>query len=196
MTNTSETDHGETGARRNVSMRTDLDAWFVREVLPLEAALTQYIRHNWRDGTNVADLLQDVYLRVFETAAKEYPKSTKPFVFAIAHNLLVDRVRREKVIPLEAVENLDSLGVASDVPGPEAHAAAREELRRVQAAVNRFPPRAREAFTFYHVEGLSVREVGLQMGISDRAVTWHLNEGLRLLADILYGDAPERKGEP
>jgi RNA polymerase sigma factor (sigma-70 family) len=196
MTDTSETDRGETGARRSMSMRADLDAWFVREVLPLEAALTQYIRHNWRDGTNVADLLQDIYLRVFEAAAKEYPKATKPFVFAIAHNLLVDRVRREKVIPLEAVENLDSLGVATDAPGPEAHVAAREELRKVQAAVNRFPPRAREAFTLYHVEGLSVREIGVRMGITDRGVTWHLNEGLRQLANILYGDAPERKGEP
>lgn len=197
MTDTSETDRGESGATRRASpMRADLDAWFVREVLPLEAALTQYIRHNWRDGANVADLLQDIYLRVFEAAGKEFPKSTRPFVFAIAHNLLVDRVRREKVVPLEAVENLDSLGIAADIPGPEAHVAAREELRKVQAALNRLPTRAREAFTLYHVEGLTVREIAQRMSISERAVTWHLNEGLRALASKLYGDVPDSQGEP
>jgi|HubBroStandDraft_2_1064218.scaffolds.fasta_scaffold44336_3 hypothetical protein len=27
-----------------------LEAWFVREVLPLEAMLMQFLRHNWRDS--------------------------------------------------------------------------------------------------------------------------------------------------
>ena len=87
----------------------DLQAWFVREVLPLEAALTKFLQNNRRNKTDVGDLLQDVYLRVYDSACKRLPDSTKSFVFATAHNLLVDRVRREKIIPLEMVENLEAL---------------------------------------------------------------------------------------
>lgn len=197
MTDTYEFDRENAGARRrDVIVRADIDAWFVREVLPLEAALTQYLRHNWRDSASVADLLQDIYLRVYEAAAKELPKSTKSFVFTIARNLLVDRVRREKVIPLEAVENLEALVVAAEMPGPEAYAIARDELRIVQAALNRLPPRAREAFTLHHVAGLPVREIALHMNITERTVIWHLNEGLRALASALYGETAERRAIP
>ena len=36
-----------------------LRRWFFREVFPLEPALTRYIRRNWRNGSDVADLRPD-----------------------------------------------------------------------------------------------------------------------------------------
>ncbi len=165
----------------------DLHAWFLREVLPLEAALTQYLRHNWQNQASVADLLQEVYVRVYEAARKQIPESTKSFVFTTAHNLLVDRVRREKVIPIEAVEDLEALGVAADAPGPDEQVTARDELRRVQAALEQIPPRSRETFLLFHVQGLNPREIGQRMGISEKTVSWHLNESVQILADMLYG---------
>ncbi len=117
----------------------DLHVWFLREVFSLEAALTQFFRSNWRNSADVADLLQELYVRVYEAAEKQLPRSTKAFVFMTARNLLVDRVRRDKVIPLDVVEDLDALGVAADVPGPEAQSVARDELRRVQAAIEKIP---------------------------------------------------------
>jgi len=195
MTDTSEMEWEDTraGHRSMTSRDEDLRAWFIREVLPLEAALTQYLRHNWREPANVADLLQDVYVRVFEAARKELPKATGPFVFATARNLLVDRVRHEKVVPFEAVENLDALNVASDTPPPDEQVLAREELRLIQSALNRLHPRSREAFIMHHVDGFSRREIASRMGISEITVTWYLNQGVRLLADILYRVSPQRR---
>jgi RNA polymerase sigma factor (sigma-70 family) len=194
MTDTSETD------RKNVSVRcqdmtsrgTELHGWFIREVLPLEAALTQFLQHNWRVQANVADMVQDVYVRVFEAARKELPESTAAFVFATARHLLIDRVRHEKIIPLEAGENLEALNVAAEAPGADDQVIAREELRRVQAALDELQPRSREAFVLHHVEGRSRREIAARMGISEKTVTWHLNTGVRLLADILYRNSAKR----
>ena len=188
MTDTSETDRKNAGAccQDMTSRGADLHAWFIGEVLPLEAALTQYLRHNWRGDANVADMVQDVFVRVFEAARKELPESTTSFVFATARNLLIDRVRHEKIIPLEAVENLDALNIAADAPGADEQVIAREELRRVQSALDELQPRSREAFLLHHVEGCSRREIALRMGISEKTVTWHLNTGVRLLADFLY----------
>jgi RNA polymerase sigma-70 factor (ECF subfamily) len=168
----------------------DLHAWFVREVLPLEAALTGFLRNNRQGKTDIADLLQGVYVRVYEAACTQLPTSTKSFVFTIAHNLLVDQVRREKVIPLSTVENLEALGIAAETPGPDETTIAREELRRVQAALDRVSPRSREAIILRQVDGLSRREIAARMGITEKTVKRHLNLGVRALAAILYGETP------
>ena len=61
--------------------------WFVREVLPLEAILMHFLRHNWRDQSDIEDLRQEVYVRVCEAAQKQLPEQAKPFVLMTARNL-------------------------------------------------------------------------------------------------------------
>jgi RNA polymerase sigma factor (sigma-70 family) len=170
----------------------DLKAWFVREVLPLEAGLTQFLRHNWRNKSDIADLLQDIYLRVFDAAQKERPENTKSFVFATAQNLIIDRVRREKIVPIEAVAEMDALLIPADEPSPDHAVIARDELRRVQGALDHLPARCREALLMKQLNGLSRREIASRMGISEKTVKWYLADGLRLLADALYGEGARK----
>ena len=198
MTDTSDTDRENVDWHRQAMTDSpvDLHAWFLREVLPLEAALTQFLGHHSRGQSSVADLLQEVYVRVYEAARKQLPEATKSFVFTTAHNLLVDRVRREKIIPIEAVENLEALGIAAEEPGPESQTAARDELRRLQAALEWIAPRAREAFLLHHANGLAPREIALRMNISVKTVSYHLIEAVQTLSDILYGVQPDKRTKP
>jgi RNA polymerase sigma-70 factor (ECF subfamily) len=161
--------------------------WFVREVLPLEAALTQFLRHNWRNKSDIPDLVQEVYARVYGAAREKLPAETRPFVFTTAQNLLIDRMRREKIVQFEAVSELDTLAIAADEPSPDRTAIAKDELRRLQAALDRLAPRTREVVTMRRIEGLSRAEIAQRLGIGEVTVKWHLNEGLRALADELYG---------
>ena len=166
-------------------------AWFVREVLPLEAALMQFLHRNWRKSSDIADLRQDVYVRLCETAQKQIPDPVRPFLFAIARNILIDRVRHEQVIPIEAVSDLDALGVAMDTPGPDRAVMARDELHRLQTALERLPPRSRDVIVMARIEGLSGREIAARLGISEPAVSQHLDKGMRVLADLLYSAPPD-----
>ena len=171
----------------------DVDAWFEREVLPLEAALMQYLQHNWRNASDITDLRQDIYVRVYESALKGLPESPKAFVFTIARNLLIRRVRREQIVPFEAVSDFEALGTAIDAPGPENALIARDELRRLQTALDHLPPRCREAFVMQQIDGLTHREIATRMGINERTVQTHLRDAGRALADILYGDIQMRR---
>jgi RNA polymerase sigma-70 factor (ECF subfamily) len=174
--------------RGAVIAASEVDAWFVREILPLEAALMQYLQHNWRNKSDIADLRQDIYVQVYESALKGLPESPKAFVFTIARHLLIRRMRREQIVPFEAVSDFDALGAAIETPGPENSVIARDELRRLQGAVDRLPPRAREAFVMQQVEGLSRREIAQRMGVSEKTVKTHLRDAGRALANILYGE--------
>jgi RNA polymerase sigma-70 factor (ECF subfamily) len=158
----------------------------VREVLPLEAMLMQYLRHNWRDKSGVEDLRQEIYMRVCEAAAREAPARTKAFVFATARNVLITRGRREHVVPIEAVADLDILGVATDEPGPERNVLARDELRRVHDAVEQLPPRYREVVLLRRVEGLPRREIAQRLGLAEATVAEYLTKAMQSLARLLY----------
>jgi RNA polymerase sigma factor (sigma-70 family) len=191
------TDSGSEGARLLFAggqmIASEICDWFVREVLPLEAALTQYLQHNWRNRGDIEDLLQDVYIRVFEAAKTQIPDRPRAFVFATARNLLIDRVRREQIIPIEAVSDLDALNVELDSPGPERSAIARDELRRLQAALDHLPPRCRQAVVLRQVEGLSRKDIAARMGIGEETVKEYLAEGVIALADTLYGETRRRR---
>jgi RNA polymerase sigma factor (sigma-70 family) len=194
MSDIPETVRGDADLRRpgNAMTAAELRDWFVREVLPLESALMQFLQHNWRNRGDVDDLLQDVYVRVCEAALRQPPDSPRAFIFATARNLLIDRVRHERVIPIEIVDDIDAFGIVDDEPGPERSAGAREELRRLSAALDRLPPRCREVVTLRRIEGMSRRQIAERLGIVEATVAEHLAKGMSTLADILYGEPPGR----
>ena len=161
-------------------------AWFAREVLPLETILIQFLRRNWRDQSEIEDLLQEVYARVFEAARRELPDAPKPFVFTTARNLLINRVRQQQIVAIESVADLETLGLAVDEPGPDRNVIARDELRLLQAALDRLPPRCREAVILKWIEGLSRREIASRMGIGEGTVKEYLAEAVCALSDMLY----------
>ena len=174
----------------------EVDAWFMREVLPLEATLMLFLRQNCRNKSELADLRQDVYMRVYEAALKQIPDAAKPFVLTTARNLLIDRIRQEQVIPIDRVTDLEALDIASDQAGPDRILLAREGLRRLQAALDLLPPRIREAVYLRKVEGLSRSEIAARMDIAVFTVNRHLTEGMRALADILYSGQADPRGKP
>ena len=167
--------------------------WFVREVLPLEAALTQFLRHNWRNKSDIPDLVQEVYARVYEAARKDLPQQPRAFVFTTAQNLLIDRMRREKIVQIEAVSELDTLAIAADEPSPDRTAIAKDELRRLQAALDRLAPRTREVVTLRRIEGLSRAEIAQRLGLAETTVSEHLAKGMHALTDILLRESIDLK---
>jgi RNA polymerase sigma factor (sigma-70 family) len=190
----------DTGREDAIGQRTDaavtasaVEDWFVREVLPLEAALMQFLQHNWRNKGDIADLRQDVYVQVYEAAHKEIPNQARAFVFQIARNLLLNRLRREHVVPIEAVADVDALSVAMDDPGQERTVIARDELRRLQGALDRLPPRCRDVVILGRIEGMSGREISARLGITQQAASTHLINGIRALVNEVYGEFPDRR---
>jgi len=173
----------------------DVKAWFVREVLPLEAMLMRFLQRNWRNAGDVEDLRQEVYAQVLKSAESNIPEKPKPFLFATARNVIVDRLRKENVIPIDVVSELEFLTVPTDAPGPERTTYARDTLRKLQRALDQLPPRYREALLMTRVNGLSRREIAQRMGISEQAVSNYVHRGMFVVADLLYGERTILGGE-
>ncbi len=186
------------GQNRQGTAVTDdgVSAWFIREILPLEANLMHYLQHNWRNASDIPDLRQEVYARVFEAAQERIPDNPRNFLFVCARNLLINLARREQVVPMETFADLDVLGIASGAPDADRLIIEKEELRRVEAAIEQLPTRTREAIRLSYFEGLSCAEIAKRMGVTHRAASQFLAKGTLILGDILFGASSERGAKP
>lgn len=179
---------GSRSRNGNVSADDAVSAWFSREILPLEALLMHYLNRNWQNASEVPDLRQEIYARVFDAARETIPDNAKRFLLTTARNLLIDLVKREHIVHIEVVADLDMLDIPSDAEGPDRLAIARGELRRLQMALDRLPPQMREVVVLTYIKDLRMREIAVRMGINKSTVSRYLASGLRMLADILHSE--------
>ena len=167
-----------------------LDSWFKREILAHEKSLVRYLLRTWPNRQEVPDLRQDTYVRVYEAATKSRPQSPKSFMFAIARNLMADHIRRRRIVAIDAVGDLDALNVLIDTVSSEHRASAQQELRQLAEAVDRLPPKCREAVWMRRVDDLPQKEVAILLGISQKTVEKHVMKGMKLLAQALSESEP------
>ena len=172
-------------------MEDTLEQWFIREVIAHEGALMRHLSRVWPNRSDIRDIRQEVYVRVYEAAGRARPLAPKSFLFATARNLMADRVRRERVVRIEARGELDALNVLVDEISPERRASARQELVRLAHAFDLLPLRCRNVMWLTKVENLTQREVARRLGVNEKAVEKQVSRGVRLLAEALFGGAPD-----
>ena len=158
----------------------------MRDVLPLEQMLERYIARNWPVQSDIQDIRQDVYSKVYKSALSGLPDNTRAFVFATAKNLLIDKIRKNRIVSIETVMDFDELNVSINEAGPFQTTSARAELRVFQQGMENLPDRTRDVIYLRKVEGKSQKQTAKILGISEPTVERHVSKGIRALADYLY----------
>jgi RNA polymerase sigma-70 factor (ECF subfamily) len=168
-----------------------LDRWFASEVLPHEGLLRGYLLRVWRNPSEVADLIQEVYVRVYERARDQRPEQPKAFLFETARNLMTDHLRRSRVVSIHTVQDVDGIEALVDEISPERRLSARQDLGRLAQAFNSLSDKCRDVIWFRRVEGLSQRETADRMGLKEDAIESQLARGIRALARATFDTAIE-----
>jgi len=161
--------------------------WFSREILVHERALMRFLRRVWPDPSEIDDLCQETYVRVYEAGLKERPAAPQAFLFATARHLMADRVRRGKIVSIELKSDLDSLNVLIDEASPEARLSARQDLWRLGKVFERLSPISQDVVWMRKVENLSQREVARRLGLTTKSVQNRIARGIRIMQEAYYG---------
>lgn len=158
-----------------------LDDWFVAMILPHETALTRYLHRVWRNSAEIPDICQEVYIKIYESAARSRPESPKSFMFATARNLLADKARRERVVTITYTQDSASLDVLTDELSPEHRYDAHEAARRLAVAFDSISDHFREVIWLRRVEGLSQKETARRLSINEGTLESRLHRALAAL---------------
>jgi len=156
--------------------------WFKAVILPHEGVLAARLRRLCPSGFDVDNLVAESLARAY--AAKGIGRITngRSYLFAIARNLLIDAARRDTIVSLDFVADLDMLRADDSM---EAAISARAELRSLQAIVDTLPPQCRRVFLLRRVHDLSLGEIAGQMALSVSTVEKHLAKAVLLVAKAM-----------
>jgi RNA polymerase sigma factor (sigma-70 family) len=168
---------------------TALDQWFITEILPHEGVLVRYLSRMWRNSSEVSDLRQDIYVRVYESARVNRPVAPKAFLFATARNLMTDRLRHSRVVFIDSRPDFEGLDALVDEISPERHVGARQELFNLAGALDSLPDKCRSVIWLRRVEGLSQRQTAQRLGLQEGAVESQLARGVQALTVAVFGTA-------
>jgi RNA polymerase sigma factor (sigma-70 family) len=135
------------------------------------------------------DLRQEVYVRVYESARDGLPAHPKAILFTSARNLVIDRIRRQRVISIESLEQFHHLDVFVDEISPERTLSARQEFALLSQAFGSLSEKCKSVVWLRRVEGLSQRDTATRLGLTEGAVESQLARGLRALAHAVMGAA-------
>ena len=162
-------------------MNSDELRWFAEEVQPHEPVLKAYLRASFPTVGDVDDIVQESYLRIWRARIGRPIVSAKAFLFQVARNLAIDRVRRDRGAPTKACPDLGKLAVIEDRPDAVEALVYLERVRLVADALAALPARCRTVIVLCKFQRKSHREAGEELGLSPRTVESQLACGMKLV---------------
>lgn len=169
----------------NHKLDSTLVEWVSSCVLPFEAELRGKLSRICRNGAEVDDVVQEVYCRLYNLDSIAQIHEPRGYVMRMAKNIVIDQLRRETVVDIEAVANLDALDIEDPSPTPERVALARAELRWVMGLIANLPERCKQVFRARRVYGLSIDATSEALGLSEHVIEKELTRGLALLSESI-----------
>ena len=147
------------------------------------------------------DVTQEVFLRVSQSVHRLNPNpSLRPWLRRVATNLCLNLLnsrywrdaKQDAADPATSREGSPGGGAVGGALDPVGEAAATsDELRRVNEAIKRLPPRQRAVLILKVVEGLSYAEIGRVLALPTGTVKSHLSRARAGLRKTLAAEGLE-----
>jgi RNA polymerase sigma-70 factor (ECF subfamily) len=190
--------------RMGVSRR-EIIAWVGGQILPHEADVRAWLRRAGSPAEDVDDIVQEAYCRLAGLASVAHIANGRAYFFQTARNIVLERIRRSRVVRIDCATEIDALNIVDSEPSPERIVASRRELARVRELIEGLPERCRDIFKLRRVQGMPQRDIARLLGVSENVVEMQTMRGLRLIlraltqaredgrVDHVHEQAPVRK---
>lgn len=133
------------------------------------------------DPEQSKEIVQEVFMKIWEGRKDIDPEdSLKSYLFKIAQNLSINKLRRQKV-ESRYTEIYKLVYIEHDEFSVHESLLARELEENISNSIGKLPPECRKIFELSRIEGLKYREIADTLNISVKTVEAQMSKALRLL---------------
>jgi RNA polymerase sigma-70 factor (ECF subfamily) len=153
----------------------------------------RFVSRSAASKADAEEIFQEVWMKAIEARTRYEPRAKfTTWIYAIAHNRLVDLWRKKGIAVVPLGGGADDDPPAIDPPGdpaeePFARVAGREALERFAAALEALPPAQREAFLLKEEADMSIAEIAQATGANEEAVKSRVRYATAKLREALDG---------
>lgn len=123
------------------------------------------------------EVAQEVYVRILTMDDTSQITNPRAFLFRVAANMAVDRLRMRAVRTQAVLESPPEIE-PHESPMPEQHAVAIEQVQGLREALRELPAKTSRAFVMYAIEGREFAAIAQDMKLSERMVRYHVTNAL------------------
>jgi RNA polymerase sigma-70 factor, Bacteroides expansion family 1 len=140
-----------------------------------------------RSREDAEEVVQDTFVKIWENrAALNEELSFNSYLFTIAKNLIINKVRKKVAEP----RIFDTVAEHSAQDESTENEIIYRDINTIaERAIQNLPAQRRLVYNLSRKDGLTYEEIGNQLGISSRTVEAHLRKALKSIREFLYLNA-------
>ena len=146
--------------------------------------LNDFARNVVKDDVISQDIVQDVFVKVWEKSAEIESINIEAYLFRLVRNRCIDYIKHLKVMN----NRMQEIQISSkyeelyriDFIGNEPYVLIEHELKlKIEKTIQNLPDRCREVFILSRINGLKNKEIAEKLNINIKNVERHLNRAMQ-----------------
>lgn len=148
-----------------------------------------------RDDVISQDIVQEVFVKIWEKRAEIEPINLEAFLFRLVRNRCIDYIKHLKVIN----NRMQEIQISSkyeelyriDFVGDEPYVLIEQELKqKIEKTIESLPERCREVFILSRMNGLKNKEIAEKLDINIKNVERHLSRAMQSFRENFTEELP------
>lgn len=143
------------------------------------AELHGFLLKRLRNLEDTEDMLQEIFIRAEKYDGEIEIINVNSFVYRIANNLAIDKLRQKKrMMKYHSEKEMNSEEVPSRHPSADQQVYDRSRLQFLQEALNILSEKQKKCFILSRCDNLTYKEIGEKVGLSESMVKKHVAKAL------------------
>ena len=141
--------------------------------------IKNFLYYKCGDVALAEDLTQDVFMKVWDKREEVNQETVKSYLYTIANNMLLNKIRHDKVVLNFAEKHKDQKNAQS----PEYALEEKEFKQKLEQTIGAMPEKQREVFLMNRIDELTYKEIAERLELSVKAVEKRMHGALNYLKE-------------
>lgn len=141
--------------------------------------IKNFLYYKCGDIDQSEDLAQDVFVKLWDKREEVQLETVKSYLYTIANNMLLNKIRHDKVVVNFAERNKNQ----QEEHSPEFQLQEKEFKEELEGVISRMPEKQREVFLMNRIEEMTYKEIADRLELSVKAVEKRMHGALSHLRE-------------